>query len=113
MWIVESEGKTVAYTERSPYVKIEDGVSKICPVNQAEGIVAGGNTYNLLDHEEVFPGRPVAYAYPVDTGSVINQVSQRTDNNTEKIAEVDDTALASLEATTDLYEQLLDKGVLE
>jgi hypothetical protein len=113
MYKVVSEGNVVAYCDKPPYVKVVDGYSKPCPITQANGIVAGGNCYNIIGMDEAFPGRPVAWVHKVDSGEVAYAESQRTDNNTTKITEVDDTALASLEATTDLYEQLLDKGVLD
>lgn len=113
MYKIVSNSKTVAYTDRPPYVKVVDGVSVPCPVTEAEGIVAGGNCYNIVDMEEAFPGRPVAWVHQVDGGGELYAETQRNDANESKIDEVDDIALTSLEATTDLYEQLLDKGVLD
>jgi hypothetical protein len=112
MYKITSNGNPVAYVDTPNWVKVVDGVSQSCIYKEADGIIAGGTPYNLVGHN-AFPDSPTAWVTEVDGGEVVFAERQRTDNNETKITEVDDTALTSLEATTDLYEQLLDKGVLD
>ena len=112
MYKITSNGNPVAYVDTPTWVKVVDGMSKPCIFSEATGVIAGGVPYNLVGHDD-FPGNPTAWVTKVDSGEVLFSEVQRTNTNESKIAEVDDTALASLEATTDLYEQLLDKGVLD
>ena len=116
-----SEEKTIAIADKAHYIRLkeETGVYVGATQEEAQGIAVMGTPYNLPGHEEIRRTvikdeetgetetitAPEAYAVEVDGGEIA--FSQE-----EKIGEVDETALAGLMATTDLYEELIDKGVL-
>jgi hypothetical protein len=128
MYEIISDGQIVSLCDNPRYIKVKPSTGCFIQTTaeEAQGVSAGGKPYNLSGHTEItvinydeetktsetVPA-PIADVREVDGSEVVFAEFQRTDNNTTKIAEVDDTALASLEAATDLYEQLLDKGVLD
>ena len=71
MYKIISNGKPVAFTEKPPYVKVVNGYSKPCNVKQATGVVAGGNCWNLVGHND-FPGRPTAWVTIVDGWEIVH-----------------------------------------
>jgi len=116
-----SNGEVIALAEEARYIRLkkESGAYVHCKEDKAQGLVAFGTPYNLPGHEEITQivikdeetgetervVAPEAYAMQVDGG----EIAFRQEG---KISEVDETALTSLMATTDLYEELLNKGVL-
>ena len=116
-----SNGEIIALAEEARYIRLkkESGAYVPCKEDKAQGLVVLSTPYNLPGHEEITrivvkdeeTGKtetvvaPEAHVMQVDGGEIAFQQK-------EKLAEVDETALTGLMATTDLYEELLNKGVL-
>lgn len=123
-----ANGEIIALVDKPRYVKIKktSGAYIQCDKEEAEAVAVSGTLYNLpgntnIKHiaikddetgetEEVTA--PEAYVREVDGGEVTFQNRVNIENNEVRISEVDETALTGLMATTDLYEELLNKGVL-
>ena len=116
-----SNGETIAIADEPRYIhKNEESGAYVRVLQEdAQGIAVMGEPYNLPGHTEITRTvlkneetgetetvtAPEAYAVEVDGGEIA--FGQET-----KIAEVDETSTTGLLAVTDLYEELLDKGVL-
>lgn len=116
-----SNGEIIALCDVPRYIrrKAETGAYVEATAEDAQGIAVMGAPYNLPGHDEITSTQladeetgetetviaPEAYAVEVDGG----EIAFRQD---ERIAEVDETSTTGLMAVTDLYEELLDKGVL-
>lgn len=120
-----ANGEIIALVDEPRYVRLKEasGAYIQCSEEDAEAVAVSGTLYNLpgntnIKHivingeetEEVTA--PEAYVREVDGGEVTFQNRVNIENNEVRIAEVDETALTGLMATTDLYEELLSKGVL-
>lgn len=116
-----SEGATIALCDAPHYIRLkaETGAYVGATQEDAQGIAVLGEPYNLPGHDEITRTvlkneetgetetvtAPEAYAVEVDGGEVAFE-------HGSKIAEVDETSTTGLLAVTDLYEELVDKGVL-
>lgn len=116
-----SEGKTIALCDEPRYIRKNEESGAYVRVlrEDAQGIAVLGEPYNLPGHTEITRvvlkneetgetetvTAPEAYAVEVDGGEVAFE-------HGSKIAEVDETSTTGLLAVTDLYEELVDKGVL-
>lgn len=121
MYKIISDGKAIALCDEPRYIRLraETGAYVRATQENAQGIAVIGEPYNLPGHTEITRvalkneetgetetvTAPEAYVVEVDGG----EISFRQD---ERIAEVDETSTTGLMAVTDLYEELLDKGVL-
>ncbi len=121
-------GDIVAICDRPCYIKVkpETGVYVRTTQNEAQGVSAGGIAYNLSGHNEIKSVRlkdeeagitetviaPEAIVQLVDGGELVFGQENKIVSNENKINEVDKNAVIGLMAATDLYEQLLSKGVL-
>lgn len=121
MYKIISDGKVIALCDEPRYIhKNEESGAYVRVLREdAQGIAVLGEPYNLPGHTEITRvvlkdektgemetvTAPEAYAVEVDGG----EIAFRQD---EKIAAVDETSMTGLLAVTDLYEELLDKGVL-
>ena len=116
-----SNGETIALSEEPRYIRKNETSGAYVRAQQedAQGIAVLGEPYNLPGHTEIArtilkdegtgetetATAPEAYAVEVDGGEIAF-------GQDGKIAEVDETSTTGLLAVTDLYEQLVDKGVL-
>ena len=128
MYEIISNGQIVSLCDKPRYIKVKPSTGCFieATAEDAQGVSAGGKAYNLSGHTEItvttydevaettetVPA-PVAVVRDVDGGEVTFKEGVRIGENEVKLGETNDTALAGLMATTDLYEQLLDKGVLD
>ena len=128
MYEIISEGQIVSLCDKPRYIKAKPSTGCLVEATKedAQGVSAGGKSYNLPGHTEItvttydeaadttetVPA-PVADVREVDGGEVAFRESVRIGENEVKLEETSDTALAGLMATTDLYEELLNKGVLD
>ncbi len=127
MYQIISDGQIVSLCDNPRYIKVKPstGCFVQTTAEEAQGVSAGGKPYNLSGHTEITVTNydeetetsetvpaPVADVREVDGGEVAFKEGVRIGENEVKIEETSDTALAGLMATTDLYEELLDKGVL-
>lgn len=117
-----SEGATIALCDAPHYIRLkaETGAYVGATQEDAQGIAVLGEPYNLPGHDEITRTvlkneetgetetvtAPEAYVVEVDGG----EISFAQD---EKIAEVDEASTTGLIAVTDLYEELIEKGVLD
>lgn len=117
-----SEGATIALCDAPHYIRLkaETGAYVGATQEDAQGIAVLGEPYNLPGHDEITRTvlkneetsetetvtAPEAYVVEVDGG----EISFAQD---EKIAEVDEASTTGLIAVTDLYEELIKKGVLD
>lgn len=128
MYEIISEGQIVSLCDKPRYIKLKPSTGCFieATAEDAQGVSAGGKAYNLSGHTEITVTNydeetetsetdpaPVAVVREVDGGEVAFREGARIGENEVKLGETNDTALAGLMATTDLYEQLLDKGVLD
>ena len=127
MYEIISEGQIVSLCDNPRYIKVKPSTGCFieATAEEAQGVSAGGKPYNLFGHTEITVTNydeetetsetvpaPVADVREVDGGEVAFKEGVRMGKNEVKIDETNDTALAGLMATTDLYEELLNKGVL-
>ena len=121
MFKIISDGEVIALCDEPLYIRLkpESGAYvKAKTPEQRQGISVNGTPYNLPGHTEIervvfdeesetnsTETAPEATAVYVDSGTIAFTQG-------EKIAEVDETSTTGLLAVTDLYEELLDKGVL-
>ncbi len=117
-----SNGDTIALADEPKYIKVKTETGAFVPAEKddAQGIAVMGEPYNLPGHDEITRVQlkneetgetetvtaPEAYVVEVDGG----EISFAQD---EKIAEVDEASTTGLIAVTDLYEELIKKGVLD
>lgn len=107
-------------TEKPRFIKKKPSTGAYVETTRddAQGVSVLGVTFNLPGHTEI--ERAV---YDEETGNVskavapeatVNEVDGGNEmfNQQEKLSEVDETAFAGLMATTDLYEELIEKGVI-
>ena len=128
MYEIISEGQIVSLCDKPRFIKVKPSTGCFieATVEDAQGVSAGGKPYNLSGHTEITVTNydeetetsetvpaPVADVREVDSGEVAFKEGVRIGKNEVKIEETSDTALAGLMATTDLYEELLNKGVLD
>ena len=128
MYEIISEGQIVSLCDKPRYIKVKPstGCYIEATAEDAQGVSAGGKPYNLAGHTEITVTNydeetetsetvpaPVADVREVDGGEVAFKEGARINDNEVKIEETSDTALAGLMATTDLYEELLNKGVID
>ena len=127
MYEIISEGQIVSLCDKPCFIKLKPSTGCFieATAEDEQGVSAGGKPYNLSGHTEItvitydeetetsetIPA-PVADVREVDGGEVAFKEGVRINDNEVKIEETNDTALAGLMATTDLYEELLNKGVL-
>ena len=114
MYKVVSEGKIVAYTDNPPYVKVVNGYSEPCNIKEAQGIVAGGNCYNLVG-QNVFPDRPTAWVHIVDGWEILFDNDGKitiTEGNVTDLqnatCELDESLDEVMEALCDIDERIGD-----
>ena len=127
MYEIISDGKIVSLCDKPRYIKLKPSTGCFIQTteDEAQGVSAGGKPYNLSGHTEITVTNyneetetsetvpaPVADIRDVDGGEVTFMEGGRIGENEVKLEETNDTALAGLMATTDLYEELLNKGVL-
>ena len=127
MYEIISEGQIVSLCDKPRYIKVKPstGCYIEATAEDAQGVSASGKPFNLSGHTEITVTNydeetetsetvpaPVADVREVDGGEVAFKEGVRINDNKIKIDETNDTALAGLMATTDLYEELLNKGVL-
>ena len=122
-------GEVVALCDKPRFIKINEksGAYIEATEEDAQGVAAGTLAYNLPGHSEIKIMRVVdeetgttetvtaseADIRQVDGGFVTFQANARIENNEVKTDEANETALTGLMATTDLYEELIKKGVLD
>ncbi|MBP3723582.1 MAG: hypothetical protein J6I62_10065 [Selenomonadaceae bacterium] len=121
-------GNVVALCDKPRFIKVNEksGAYIEATEKDAQGVSADGVAYNLVGHDEIKTiivneetsatetvDADVAILKEVDGGFVTFQNNVRINGNEVKINEVDETALTGLMATTDLYEELIKKGVLD
>ena len=127
MYQIIVNGNIAALCDKPRFIKVkeESGAYIEATEKDAQGVSADGVAYNLQNHDEIKTilvdeetgatetvAADVAILKEVDGGFVTFQANARIEGNEVKINEVDETALTGLMATTDLYEELLNKGVL-
>ena len=116
--ILEVDKGVIGYVDEPRYIKLKvtSGAFIPCKKEDAQGVALKGTPYNLAGHDEIkiqvmendtmtTQAAPAVYVREVDGGEIAFQQD-------EKISEVDETSTTGLMAITDLYEELLDKGVL-
>lgn len=117
-----SEGKTIAICDEPRYIRLkaETGAYVRATQENAQGIAVLGEPYNLPGHIEITRTTvkdeetrelenvtaPEVYVVEVDGGEIAFQQDA-------KISEVDEASTTGLMAVTDLYEELVSKGVLD
>ena len=122
-------GEVVALCDKPRFIKVnkKTGAYIEATEQEAQGVAARTSVYNLPGHSEIKIVRlvdeqsgttetvtaPEADIRQVDGGIVTFENLAHIEGNKVKISEVDETALTGLMATTDLYEELIAKGVLD
>lgn len=117
--IIRADSGVIGYVDEPRYIKVKPSTGAFipCPKEDAQGIALKGTPYNLSGHNEititvmegdlpVVKPAPEVYVREVDGGEVSFAQS-------EKIVKVDEEATTGLIAVTDLYEELIEKGVLD
>ena len=128
MFKVVSNGSVIGYQTEPWFIKRnpESGAYIRAEEEDAQGISVSGVPYNLPGHTEITQTRtvdeesgeteehvaPEAYWDDVDEAEILQALQAANEDNAGKIGEVDDTSTASLAAVTELYEQLVEKGVI-
>ena len=113
MYGIVSNGELVGLCDKVRYVKIKEtsGAYIECEKEEAAGISVRGNLFNI-DGKEIIKDAPMAIIREMDGFEILFQDSKQIGEQQKQIDDVNDTAITGLMATTDLYEELIDKGVL-
>lgn len=127
MYQIIVNGEVVALCDKLRFIKVNEksGAYIQATEKDAQGVV-GNIAYNLTGHDEIKTVRvvdqekgttetttaDVATVREVDGGLITFEQNAKIQSSQAKTNEINETALTGLMATTDLYEQLVNKGVL-